>query len=181
MSDSTARLHLRRQLDAHLIRLGYSCVRVKRPGSLMPEIVRLSPVRGRIVYGETALSSDLRRPAYHERLLLFSQRRTRQRSSILFFIAVAEVDQPELEALLQQLDIRNGVRGGHVHVVPVAMPGATGRRTAARASQGPLMFLPSVYPSSRSPPRNPSTWSTLPAATGAPSQPIRGILLVVWA
>ena len=136
MSDSPARIHLRRQLEAHLTELGYSCVRMKRAALPVPEIVRVSPVRGRIAYGETVLRSDLRRRSCHERLLFFSQRRTRHRSSILFFIGVAEADEPELEALLEQLDIRSGTRGGHVHVVPIAVSTQTRRRTTAREARG---------------------------------------------
>ena len=120
-----ARARLRRQLEAHLTALGYSCVRTKRAGSPVPEIVRVSPVRGRIAYGETVLHDDLQQRSCHERLLFFSQRRTRHRSSILFFIGVAEADEPELEALLQRLDIRSGTRGGHVHVVPIAVSAAS--------------------------------------------------------
>jgi len=112
--------------------LGYSCVRAAGPGMPEPEIVRMSPVRGHIVYGETVLRSDLRRKQCHERLLFFSQRRTRRRSSILFFIGVPTDDQEELEALLAQLEIRSGVRGGHVHVVPIATRAGTRSRTAAR-------------------------------------------------
>jgi hypothetical protein len=120
MPSSITRVQLRRQLEAHLTELGYSSVRKTSTGSPAPEVIRVSPIRGRIVYGETVMRADLRRKQCHERLLSFSQRRTRFRSSILFFIAVAEADQPELEALLQQLDIRSGTRGGHVHIVPVA-------------------------------------------------------------
>lgn len=122
MNDSHARAHLRRTLEAHLTRLGYSIVRMRRAVTPVPEIVRVSPVRGRIAYGETVLRSDLHHRRCHERLLCFSQRRTRHRSTILFFIGVAEADQPELESLLQQLEIRSSVRGGHVHVVPIAAP-----------------------------------------------------------
>jgi hypothetical protein len=137
MSESPSeRLYLRRQLEARLTELGYSCVRTKRPGLPVPEIVRVSPVRGRIAYGETVLRGDLRRRSCHERLLFFSQRRTRHRSSILFFIGVAEEDEPELEALLEQLDIRSGTRGGHVHVVPIAAAIAPRRRATARAARG---------------------------------------------
>jgi hypothetical protein len=132
MSGSPARARLRRQLEVHLVALGYSCVRAKRAGLLVPEIVRVSPVRGRIAYGETVLHDDLQRPSCHERLLALSQRRTRQRSSILFFIGVAAADRSELEALLARLDIRNGTRGGHVHIVPVAEP-ATDAVAPARA------------------------------------------------
>jgi len=134
MPESPARARLRRQLEAHLTELGYSCVRTKRGGSPVPEIVRISPVRGRIAYGETVLHADLERRSCHERLLFFSQRRTRHRSSILFFIGVAEADEPELEALLQRLDIRSGTRGGHVHVVPIAMS-AVSSATPARAAR----------------------------------------------
>lgn len=122
MSEATARLHLRRQLEAHLSALGYSCVRTRNTRTPVPEIVRVSPVRGRIAYGETVLRGDLRRSTCHARLVSFSQRRTRQRSSILFFIGVALVDQPALEALLEELDIRSDTRGGHVHIVPIEAP-----------------------------------------------------------
>lgn len=130
MSDSRIRQHLRRQLEAHLAGLGYSFDRKTGGGSPAPEIVRVSPVRGRLAYGETVVHSDLQRARCHERLLAFSQRRTRRRSSILFFIAVSEADQAELEALLARLDIRSGTRGGHVHVIPIAAPAASRRRTA---------------------------------------------------
>jgi hypothetical protein len=136
MSESSARVHLRRHLEAHLTELGYSCVRVKRADSPVPEIVRVSPVRGRIAYGETVLHGDLRRRSCHERLLFFSQRRTRHRSSILFFIGVAESDEPALEALLGELDIRSGIRGGHVQVVPIAASAAPRPRATARARRG---------------------------------------------
>jgi hypothetical protein len=101
----------------------------------VPEIVRVSPVRGRIAYGETVLRSDLGRRRCHERLLSFSQRRTRRRSSILFFIGVAEGDEPALEELLQELDIRSGTRGGHVHVVPITPSTAPRRRTPNRETR----------------------------------------------
>jgi hypothetical protein len=91
----------------------------------------MSPVRGRLAYGETVLHSDLRSRRCHERLLFFSQRRTRRRSSILFFIAVAEKDQADLEALLEQLGIRNATRGGHVHVLPVAASSPQQRQSTA--------------------------------------------------
>jgi len=112
------------------MQLGYSAVRVTA-GTPVPEIARMSPIRGRIAYGETVLRSDLRRKRCHERLRFFSQRRTRHRSSILFFIGVAAEDQQELEALLQELDIRSGTRGGHVHVVPIAAREGTRRRAAS--------------------------------------------------
>ena len=129
MAGVPVRARLRRQLEAHLTALGYSCVRTKRAGSPVPEIVRVSPVRGRIAYGETVLHDDLEQRSCHERLLFFSQRRTRHRSSILFFIGVAEADEPELQALLEQLEIRNGMRGGHVHVIPIPAPAARRRAT----------------------------------------------------
>ena len=132
MSEWPTRAYLRRRLEAHLTGLGYSCVRVKRTDSLVPEIVRVSPIRGRIAYGEVVAHGDLRRRRCHRRLLIFSQRRTRHRSSILFFIAVAEADEPELAALLQHLEIRNGTRGGHVQVVPIAAA-AIQRRTTPSA------------------------------------------------
>ena len=125
------RAYLRRQLEAHLIRLGYSSVRAKRNIEPIPEIARINPVRGRMVYGETVLRSDLQLPHCHERLVSFSQRRTRHRSSILFFIGVATVDEAELHALLEQLGICGGVRGGHVHVVPIA-PETRARRGRPR-------------------------------------------------
>ena len=109
MAEASSRAHLRRQLEAHLTELGYSCVRTKRAGSPVPEIVRISPVRGRIAYGETVLHSDLAQRSCHERLLFFSQRRTRHRSSILFFIGVAEADGHALDAGV----LRRGVKAEH--------------------------------------------------------------------
>ena len=142
MSEAAARLHLRRQLEAHLTTLGYSSARTKRSEGLVPEIVRLS-VRGRIAYGETVLRSDLRRRRCHDRLLCFSQRRTRRHSSILLFIGIAEADQAALETLLDDLDIRNKTRGGHVHVVPIAV-GPAGRRRPARGGE-PLTPQPKLH------------------------------------
>jgi hypothetical protein len=136
MADSALRLHLRRQLELYLAELGYSGARIRRAGAPAPELVRVSPIRGRVVYGETVLRADLRRRSCHERLLFFSQRRTRHRSSILFFIGVAEEDAADLAALLEQLDIRSGTRGGHVHVVPIAVNTTTRRRTRAAAVRG---------------------------------------------
>jgi hypothetical protein len=132
MSKSPTRLQLRHELEAHLTELGYSSARKGNGGNPAPEIVRVNPVRGRIVYGETVLRRDLRRPSCHQRLLFFSQRRTRHRSSILFFIGVAKEDEAELTALLEHLDIRSSTRGGHVHVVAVAEPAASGRRATGR-------------------------------------------------
>jgi hypothetical protein len=131
MKGTSVRVHLRRELEAHLTQLGYSGVRGDLPGVAVPEIVRINPVRGRIAYGETVLHGDLRRRSCHERLVCFSQRRTRHRSTILFFIGVAEADRQALEALLVELAIRNGTRGGHVHVVPITAPNGNRRRSAA--------------------------------------------------
>lgn len=133
MSDSAARAHLRRALEAHLTQLGYSRARL-RQGTPAAEIARMSPIRGRLAYGETVLHTDLHRRSCHERLLFFSQRRTRQRSSILFFIGVAESDYEAVETLLQELGIRNSVRGGHVHIVAIPMP-AHRRRTTVPATR----------------------------------------------
>jgi hypothetical protein len=135
MSDTPARLRLRRQLEAHLTQLGYSSVRPPRPGRVEPEIVRISPVRGSIVYGETVLRADLRNRRCHERLLSFSQRRTRHRSSILFFIGVQAEDQKDLETLLEELEIRSGMHGGHVHIVPIAAAEPARRRPTTRAQK----------------------------------------------
>jgi len=128
MTDTAARALLRRQLEAHLCSLGYSCVHARRLAPPVPEIARVSPVRGRVAYGETVLRRDLQRRRCHERLLNLSQRRTRRRSTILLFIAVAERDRRDLEALLERLNIQNGIRGGHVHLVTVA-PAAAAART----------------------------------------------------
>jgi hypothetical protein len=128
MTDAAVRTFLRRQLEAHLCSLGYSCVHARRLAPPVPQIARVSPVRGRIAYGETVLRRDLQRRRCHERLLSLSQRRTRRRSTILLFIAVAERDRQDLEALLERLNIQNGIRGGHVHVVTFP-PAAAGART----------------------------------------------------
>jgi len=128
MAESPERLHLRRQLEAHLTELGYSRTRLRPPGSPVAEISRISMLRGRIAYGETVLHDDLQRPGCHERLLFFSQRRTRRRSSILLFIGVDEADEDEVEALLERLEIRSRKRGGHVHVVPIPAPELKRRR-----------------------------------------------------
>ena len=133
MADSSLRLHLRHQLTAHVSELGYS-LSLEAPGPDEPEILRMSPVRRRIAYGETVLRSDLKKKRCHDRLRLFSSRRTRRRGSILFFIGVTVDDQRELETLLADLEIRSGIRGGHVHVVPIALPETTARRTSSRSS-----------------------------------------------
>ena len=127
--DSAARLHLRRELEAHLSELGYTADRrLHRVGTPQAEIVRVSPVRGRLVYGETVLRTDLRRRTCHDRLKFFANRRTRKRSQILFFVAVEDACRVQLEALLAALGIRDGVRGGNVHVLSVPRPVA--RRSA---------------------------------------------------
>lgn len=94
----------------------------------------MNPVRGRIAYGETVLRGDLRLRRCRDRLICFSQRRTRHRSTILFFIGVAEADRRALESLLEELAIRSAVRGGHVHVVAVASPEGKRRRTSRAQS-----------------------------------------------
>jgi hypothetical protein len=65
--------------------------------------------------------------------MAFSQRRTRRRSSILFFIGVVEAQRGELEHLLKELGIRSAVGGGHVHVVSIAAPGASTHEAPSRA------------------------------------------------
>lgn len=122
--DSALRAHVRRELSAHLSGLGYTKPRPSsRDADNTPEIVQRNPVRGRIAYGETVLPGDLERSHCHERLLSFSQRRTRRRSTILFFIGVVESQQQELEELLDKLGIRiYSTGGGHVHVIPIAPP-----------------------------------------------------------
>lgn len=135
MRESTARAYLRRQLTAHLNELGYSSSRPRRSLPSVPEIVRVNPVRGRIAYGETVLRSDLELTRCHERLLDFSQRRTRRRSSILLFLGVAAADEEALHALLRELEICNGTRGGHVHVVAIPeAPQRTRRRSSTAIS-----------------------------------------------
>lgn len=133
MAESEARLHLRRQLNRHVSELGYS-LSLEAPGPEDPEILRMSPVRRRIAYGETVLRSDLKKKRCHDRLRSFSQRRTRRRGSILFFIGVAEADQRDLEILLADLEIRSGIRGGHVHIVPIPKPESAARRTNSKRS-----------------------------------------------
>ncbi len=135
MADSAQRIHLRQELEAHITQLGYSCVHMAGNEIPVPEIVRISPIRRRIAYGETVLRADLGRKRCHERLRFFSQRRTRHRSSILFFIGVSMRDQQDLEDLLKRLDIRSGIRGGHVHIVPIAAAKSPQRRTVARSAE----------------------------------------------
>jgi len=129
-TEAATRQVLRRELEAHLDGLGYTFVRhIHRVGAPEAEIARLSPVRGRLVYGETVVRADLRRRRCHDRLRFFAQRRTRRRSQILFFVAVEEQYRNELEALFIELGIRGAVRGGNVHVVGVNIP-ARPRRSA---------------------------------------------------
>ena len=145
MRETPERGRLRRELESHLSRLGYSVPRVKTIGSYTAEIARVHPVRSRIAYGATVLRTDLKEPSCHRQLIFFSQRRTRRRSSIPFFIAVNEADRAELEMLLERLGVRDGVRGGHVQIVSVAAaaeaaekpakvtkPAAEGKRPAKR-------------------------------------------------
>ena len=122
-TEVAVRSHLRRELETHLDGLGYTFVRrMHRAGEPVAEIARVSPVRGRLVYGETVVRSDLRRRQCHERLQHFSHRRTRRRTAILLFIAVAEDCREDLEAVLVEIGIRGALRGGNVHVVSVASP-----------------------------------------------------------
>lgn len=134
MRDTLARAQLRRELEAHLTRLGYSVPRVKPVGSVTAEVARVHPVRSRIAYGATVLRSDLKRPNCHKQLVFFSQRRTRRRSSIPFFIAVSEGDRPDLESLLEELGVRDGVRGGHVQIVTVSSTPARAAKATAPAA-----------------------------------------------
>lgn len=122
MDDSALRAHVRRRLSAHLAALGFTDARGDRASADRPELVRMNPVRGRIAYGETVLSGDLGLPLCHRRLVSFSRRRTRGRRSILFFIGVVESERRDVEGLLRKLGIHNGLGGGHVQVVPVAVP-----------------------------------------------------------
>jgi len=133
MSPSATRSQLLRVLEAHLNGLGYCFPRPVDDSRSALQIVRFSTVRGRIAYGAAVVRRDLSSPKCQELLVSLSQRRTRQRSSILFFIGVAEKDQAELESLLERLQIRSDIRGGHVHVVPIANPEKTRRRAAASA------------------------------------------------
>ena len=131
-ADAAIRSHLRRELESHLDTLGYTFPRhINRVGAPAAEIARLSPVRGRLVYGETVLRSDLRRRQCHDRLRFFAQRRTRKRSQILFFVAVEEECRTEFETLLIDLGIRSALRGGNVHIVAVSVPGRRRARSSA--------------------------------------------------
>jgi len=136
VTDAGLRAHVHRRLSAHLSALGYTNPRDSEGSEGCPEMVRMNPVRGRLAYGETVLGSDLAEPTCHRRLMSFSQRRTRRRSSILFFIGVEEARRADLERLLTRLGIRSAVGGGHVHIVSVAAPecdlgaGAPGQRCA---------------------------------------------------
>jgi hypothetical protein len=128
-TEVAVRSHLRRELEAHLDSLGYTFIRhINRVGAPAAEVARVSPVRGRLVYGETVLRADLKRRRCHDRLRFFAQRRTRRRSQILFFVAVEEECRGDLEALLIELGIRGAVRGGNVHVLAVSVPPRPPRR-----------------------------------------------------
>lgn len=131
---AAARSHLRRELETHLDGLGYTFPRrIHRAGEPIAEIARVSPVRGRLVYGETVMRGDLRRRQCHERLQYFSHRRTRRRTPILLFIAVQEDCRADLEAVLVDIGIRGALRGGNVHIVSVAgVPSPKRTRTSAR-------------------------------------------------
>jgi hypothetical protein len=120
--ESELRSHLRRKLNAHMSELGYKTPRVVKGVSVAPEIVRRNAARGRIAYGETVLRSDLKRRSCRERLVTFSKRRTRRRSTILFFIGVAESQQEEVEHVLEELGIVSSLSGGHVQVVSIPLP-----------------------------------------------------------
>jgi hypothetical protein len=131
MIDASIRAHLRRELEEHLNQLGYCAIHVQRAGLPTAEIARINPVRSRIAYGATVTHSDLQRRNCHRQLVSFSQRRTRRRSSIPFFIAVSESDRTELEALLETLGIRDKVRGGHVQVVVIREPAVRRRKATS--------------------------------------------------
>lgn len=133
---SALRAHVRQELGAHLSSLGFTNPRIVGNQEMRPEIVRLNPVRGSLAYGETVLRDDLERPRCHERLMSFSQRRTRRRSTILFFIGVLESHKESLEKLLEDLGIRSAVSGGHVHIVAVPAPSASCSRGARSSSNG---------------------------------------------
>lgn len=122
-------------MEAHLTELGYTLT-TTRPGKPTPEIARINPLRSNVVYAETVLRSDLERASCHERLLFFSQRRTRRRSSIPFFVGVADGDQDVIETLLQKLDIHGFGRGSHVQIVPLAVvESPRQRRPAAKPAK----------------------------------------------
>jgi hypothetical protein len=136
MPDSALRAYLRRGLNAHMSALGYQNPRSAGAADT-PEIVRRNAVRGRIAYGETVLHEDMGSQSCHERLMSFSKRRTRRRSTILFFIGVVETQQSELEGLLEKLGIHSAAGGGHVHVVPIAAPNGTDPSPPASTRQLP--------------------------------------------
>ncbi|MGD9763517.1 MAG: hypothetical protein AB7V27_07380 [Candidatus Binatia bacterium] len=134
MSQTQVRFQLRRGLKAHLDALGYTADRVMtRVGAPPAEIARISPVRGRLVYGQTILATDLTNPRCHERLTYFAHRRTKRRSQIMLFIAVEETHQAALEQLLVDLGIRSAVRGGHVQVIAFASAPPPRARTTSGA------------------------------------------------
>lgn len=114
-----------------MAQLGFSGVRTPSGLEHVPEVLRAHPGRGSIAYGQTVLRPDLESPDFHARLKFFASRQTRHRSSILFFIGVEETERADLEALLQELDIRSGTRGGHVLLVSI--PPAPVKAAAKRA------------------------------------------------
>lgn len=130
-TNKALRTHLRRRLNDHMSSLGYTNPRELGISGQTPEIVRRNPARGRIAFGETVMLNDLASPSCHDRLKSFSQRRTRSRSTILFFIGVVETQRKELEGLLEELGIRSALGGGHVQIVPIAAPGAPDESRAA--------------------------------------------------
>ena len=133
--DSALRAHVRRALNDHMSSLGYTTPRALGISGSTPEIVRRNPGRGRIAFGETVLRSDLALSSCHERLKSFSQRRTRSRSTILFFIGVVETQRKEVECLLEELGIRSALGGGHVQIVPVAAPESAASQTRGTSSR----------------------------------------------
>jgi hypothetical protein len=151
MRETPARAEIRRKLEAHLSNLGYSSSRKVVPSLTLTEIVRVNPVRGRIVYAAAVLGGDLESESCHERLRFFSRRRTRHRSSIPFYIGIAESDKTALEELLLKLDIRSATRGGHVQIV--AIPLSTRAPRTPRAPSTP-----------RTPTRTPRTATRAPSA-----------------
>lgn len=126
--DSALRTHVRRALNDHMSSLGFTTPRPAEKGATVPEIVRRNPGRGRIAFGETFLRGDLQRESCHQRLKTFAQRRTRSRSTILFFIGIVEDEREEVEGLLEKLGIRSSTGGGHVLLVPIAPPAKNGRQ-----------------------------------------------------
>ncbi len=120
--EAALREHLRSQLDAHMVGLGYKAPRAVADASKAPEIVRRNAARGKIAYGETVLVADLQDEACRDRLVAFSKRRTRRRSSILFFVGVVEAEAEQVEKVLVEIGIHGASGGGHVQIVPLPAP-----------------------------------------------------------